>query len=221
MAVSALIEVGTRDDWPVLLDLTNPGAIDLVGPNVLDIVRAWCAALMTATEHGNCELLTTKSTADSLFPELGTPTVIRATSNPEALFRNVEAEILTRPRTLSEADLATAAAYREAHREDPFPLVLVIIDEVPEALRGRWKSIIEAAPRLGIGVLTLAVEGAATARIATDAGRRVFAASPEELNERLCHSTLFGLEGLEATELLSDRGNSPRGRLRRRLTRVG
>jgi DNA-binding SARP family transcriptional activator len=197
-----LIEVGTRDDGPVFLDLTNPGAVNLVGPNVLDVVRAWCAALMTATEHGNCELLITKSTADSLFPELGPTTMIRAASNPEALIRNVEAEILTRTRTLFEADLANAAAYREARPEDPLPMVLVIVDEVPEALKGRWKKFVEATPRLGIGFLTLGIEGAATAQIATDAGRRVSAASPEKLQERLCHSTLFGLEGVEATELL-------------------
>jgi DNA-binding SARP family transcriptional activator len=197
-----LIEVGTRDDRPVLLDLTNPGAVDLIGPNVLDVVRAWCAALMTATEHGHCELLTTTSTADSLFPELAPTTMIRATSNPEALIRNAEAEILTRTRTLFEADLANAAAYREARPEDPLPLVLVIVDEVPEALRGRWRTITEPAARLGIGFLTLGIEDAATAHISTDAGRRVSAASPEELQEKLCRSTLFGLEGPEATELL-------------------
>jgi DNA-binding SARP family transcriptional activator len=197
-----LIEVGTRDDGPVLLDLTKPGAVDLVGPNVLDVVRAWCAALMTATEHGSCELLTTESTANSLFPQLAPTTMIRAMSNPETLFRNVEAEILTRTRTLFEAELANAAAYRKARPEDPLPLVLVIIDEVPEALRGRWRRIVEATPRLGIGFLTLGIEEAATAQIATDASRRVSAASPEELQEKLYDSTLFGLEGLEATELL-------------------
>jgi DNA-binding SARP family transcriptional activator len=183
------------------LDLNLLGILDLVGPSALNIVRAWCVALMTADERGRCELLTTKSAAQSLFPDLATTTMIRTTNNPEALVRMVEAEILGRSRSLSDAGLPDATAYRKARPEDPFPFLLIVIDEIPETLKGRWRAIIEAT-RVGICILTLSVEEARAAQIATDANRQVTSVSPAELNEKLRHSTLFGLQGFEATELM-------------------
>jgi DNA-binding SARP family transcriptional activator len=198
-----LIEVGTRVDGPVLLDLTSPGVVDLVGPKVLEVVRAWCAALMTATERGSCEILTTKPTAHSLFPDLAPTTMIQAANSPEALLRTLEAEILGRSRSLTDADLPDATAYRQARPEDPFPVILVVIDEVPVTLKGRLRAIIETTPRVGIGLVTMGVEAAGAAQIATDGNRLVTSAAPAELNDALRHSTLFGLQGFEATELIS------------------
>ena len=197
-----VLEVGTRNDQPVLLDLNRLGHLDLAGPSALNIVRAWCVALMTANERGSCELLTTKPTARSLFPDLTPTTMIRATNDPEALVRMVEAEILGRSRSLADADLADVSAYRQARPEDPFPFILVVLDELPETLQARRRAIIEAIPRVGIGILTLGVEASA-ARIATDANRQVISASPAELNDKLFHSMLFGLQGFEATELIA------------------
>ena len=197
-----VLEVGTRNDQPVFLDLNRLGHLDLAGPSALNIVRAWCVAVMTAHEPGSCELLMTNPTAHSLFHDLTPTTMIRATNDPETLIRMVEAEILGRSRSLADADLSDVSAYRQARPEDPFPFILVVLDELPETLQARWRAIIEAIPRVGMGLLTLGVEPSA-AQITTDASRQVISASPAELNDTLCHSMLFGLQGFEATELIA------------------
>ena len=123
---SGLIDIGTRGEEQVSLDLGAHGVLGVAGSASEDVVRYWCTALLTHAGEGNAEVLTSASLASSLFPGLGSTNAIRAVSSPGVLLRSLEAEVMGRSRQLADADVPDAASYRTACPEDPLPYLLVV-----------------------------------------------------------------------------------------------
>ena len=196
------LEIGIREDESVFLDLTPLGALSIAGPTTDDVVRAWCAALLTAAGPGAAEILTTTRLAASLLPGLHPTTALRAVDSSGALLRMVEAEIVGRTRQLDDADLPNAASYRAARPEDPLPFLLAIVDQVPDPAADRWRAVSDSAARLDVAVIVLSSRKPFAEQITIDATRTVTSASTEELIDLLQEATLFGLDRYEAVELV-------------------
>jgi DNA-binding SARP family transcriptional activator len=198
-----VLDIGVKDQQLVSLDLTRTGTVELYGPRAHAIARSWCAVLLTAGERGSFEVLTTKSTANSLFPDLLPTTSMRTAGSMDELLRGIELEIISRSRVLADADVHDAAIYRETRPEDPLPFVLVVIDELSDSQRRRWHALSEEAHNVGLGVVILQGGSGSPTQIVTDARFLVTSASPGHLDEQLGHATLFGLEGVEAAEIVN------------------
>jgi DNA-binding SARP family transcriptional activator len=196
------LEVGTRDDESVSLNLASLGAVNLVGPSANNVVRAWCAAVLTAAGPGGAEILTTVSVVDDLFSDLRPTPAIRSVSSSEALLGGLEAEIVGRSRQLDDADVPDAASYRAARPEDPLPFLLGVVDQAPGISTARWRALCDSAGRLDVAVIVLGNHQLGTTQIATDSTRTVTSASPADLKQQLEGAMLFGLDTHEARELI-------------------
>jgi DNA-binding SARP family transcriptional activator len=196
------LEIGIRDDAPVFLDLATVSTLNLAGPGVDEVIRAWCASFIAAGSPGTAEILTTAPMAATLFPGLHPTTALRTADNPESLLRSLEAEIVGRSRQLDDADVSDAASYRAARPEDPLPSLFAIVDEVSEKTMTRWQGVFRLAGRLDIVVIILGHDTLVPAQIIIDLDHCVTSASPGELDARLRGAKLFGLNGNEAAELI-------------------
>jgi DNA-binding SARP family transcriptional activator len=197
-----VLEVGCNDDGLVCLDLSLHQSVNLEGPRSFEIARTWSAALLTSSEPGDAELLATTSTMARLFPGLPPKAALRTALGLEALLQCIEAEVLNRTRILADADLPDLVSYRVAWPEDPIPFVLVIVDEPTEDVRERWHAISRTMAGLDMCVLAVGGGDPLTPQVATDEALMVTSASPAELHEIVGGAVLFGLEDLEAAELL-------------------
>ena len=210
-----VVEIGIKDGDTVSLDLTAVGVLSVSGPVVHEVVRAWCAAFLTSAGPAAVEVLISVQLAATLFPGLGPTMTIRTIGTDEALLGCVEAEIIGRSRRLAEDDLPDAASYRTAHPEDPLPFLVVIVDQVPDALATRWHAVCESAGRLDVAVVMVGDGVPGTSRIITDSDYTVSGASPDLLDMALRGASLFRLGPTEASELIgqvvASRDDGPEG----------
>ena len=196
------LEVGTRNGATVTVETTDLSGIALCGQATDDIARALVAGLLVRAGPGAFEVLLTARLAERLLPGLGPDAAIRRAKASDDLARAVEAEMIARTRRLDTAEAIDAMSYREANPENPLPLLVVFLDEVPDDSIGRWVALVGGSARLGIAVVYLGRSPAAIGQLSVDASRTVTNADPPALAEHLAGAQLFGLRGDEVVELL-------------------
>jgi DNA-binding SARP family transcriptional activator len=196
------LEVGTRDGATVTVDTADLSGIAIYGQATDDIARALVAGLLVRAGPGAFEVLLTARLAERLLPGLGPDAAIRRAKASDDLARAVEAEVIARTRRLDAAEALDAMSYREANPENPLPLLVVLLDGVPDDSIGRWAALLGGSARLGISVVFLGHSPAAIGRLSVDASRTVTNADPPALAEHLAGAQLFGLRADEAVELL-------------------
>jgi DNA-binding SARP family transcriptional activator len=196
------LELGARNGATVTVEITDLSDLSLCGPATHDIARALLASLLVRAGPGAVEALLTATLADQLLPGLGTNRGLRRAKTADDLIRAVEGETIARTRRLDAAEAPDAASFRNANPENPLPLLLVIVDDVPDVSLGRWAALVGGSARLGIAMVSIGERQAATGRLCTDASRTVTHAEPPSLAERLVGAQLFGLRGDEAVEVL-------------------
>lgn len=196
------LDLGTRDGQTITIDVTDLSGTAISGPATDDIFRALLAALIVRAGPGAAEVLLTAGLAERLLPGATADPAIRRAPGPDDVARAIEAEMITRTRRLDAAEVADAANYREANPENPLPLLVAVVDDLPQESLGRWVALLTTAVRVGIAVVFLGDTSAATGRLVTDPGRTVTDAHPPGLAERLGCLQLFGLRADEAVELL-------------------
>ena len=196
------LEVGTRNGETVTVEITDLSGVAVCGPATDDIARAPLASLLVRAGPGAAEALLTASLADRLLPGLGPNRELRRAKTADDLIRAVEAETIARTRRLDAAEAPDAASFRAANPENPLPLLLVILDDVPDVSLGRWAALVGGSARLGIAMVFIGESQAATRRLYADFSRTVTHAEPPALVEQLVGTQLFGLRGDEAVELL-------------------
>ncbi|MGH9089160.1 MAG: LysM peptidoglycan-binding domain-containing protein, partial [Acidimicrobiales bacterium] len=196
------LEIGTREGAPVLVEMTDLSGLALCGPGSDDIARAVVAGLLVRAGPGAVEVLLTADLAERLLPGLRPDPAVRRAATIDNAARAVEAEIITRCRRLDSVGASDAATFRAANPENPLPLLVALLDDVPDTSLGRWSALVEGSARLGIAILFLGDSPAGTGRLVSDASRAVTDAEPTALAGRLTGVQLFGLRGDEAVELL-------------------
>ena len=196
------LEVGTRNGATVTVETTDLSGIAVCGQVTDDIARALVAGLLVRAGPGASEVLLTARLAERLLPGLGPDAAIRRAKASDDLVRAVEAEMITRTRRLDAAEALDAMSYREANPENPLPLLVVFLDEVPDDSIGRWAALVGGSARLGISVVFLGHSPAAIGRLSVDVSRTVTNADPPALARHLAGAQLFGLRADEAVELL-------------------
>jgi DNA-binding SARP family transcriptional activator len=196
------IEIGTRDDEPVTLDVTDLSGVALTGPATDPVARALLAALVVRAGPRAAEVLLTEDLAARLLPGLDPNPDMRVATDNDHAARIVEAERIARTRRLTGVDAPDAQRFRTENPENPLPALLVLLDDLPDESVGRWSALLDGAPRLGIAIVFLADNSAAARRLVLDPERTVVTAAPADLAERLGGVVLFGLEAGEAVELL-------------------
>ncbi|MDA8070982.1 MAG: BTAD domain-containing putative transcriptional regulator [Actinomycetota bacterium] len=195
------LEVGTRDSTPVTIEVTELSGIALQGPPVDDVARALVAGLLVRAVPGASEVLLTNALADRLFPGLGPDWSLRRVDSLDHLARVVEAERIGRARRLARVDAPDAVRFRHDNPENPLPLLVVPIDDVPGESRGRWAALLADAPRLGIAVVLLDDTPIATGRLDLDADGVVLGAVGQGATT-IAGAALYRLRADEAVELL-------------------
>jgi DNA-binding SARP family transcriptional activator/LysM repeat protein len=196
------LEVGTRDGATVTVETTDLSGIALCGQATDDIARALVASLLVRAGPGAAEVFLTARLAERLLPGLGPDAAIRRAKAPDDLARAVEAEMIARTRRFDAAEARDAMSYREANPENPLPLLVVFLDEVPDDSIGRWAALVGGSSRLGISVVFLGHSPAAIGRLSVDASRTVTDADPPAPARHLAGARLFGLRADEAVALL-------------------
>jgi DNA-binding SARP family transcriptional activator len=196
------LEVGTRNGATVTVETTDLSGVAVCGQGTDDIARALVAGLLVRAGPGAAEVLLTARLAERLLPGLGPDAAIRRAKASDDLARAVEAEMIARTRRLDAAEAPDAVSYREANPENPLPLLVVLLDDVPDDSIGRWAALLGGSARLGIAVVFLGHSPAAIGRLSVDASRTVTNADPPALAEQLAGAQLFGLRADEAVELL-------------------
>jgi DNA-binding SARP family transcriptional activator len=196
------LEVGTRNGATVTVEITDLSGIALCGQATDDIARALVAGLLVRAGPGAFEVLLSVRLAERLLPGLGPDAAIRRAKASDDLARAVEAEMIARTRRLDAAEAPDAMSYREANPENPLPLLVVLLDEVPDDSIGRWAALVGASARLGIAVVFFGHNPCAIGRLAVDASHTITNADPPALAEHLAGAQLFGLRADEAVDLL-------------------
>ena len=196
------VEIGTRDGQPFNLEVTDLSGLALTGPTTDMVARALLAALVVRAGPQAAEVLLTQDLSERLLPGLAPDPDMRVAADAHQAARVVETERIARTRRLAGVDAPDAERFRTENPENPLPALLVLLDEPPNESLGRWSALLDGAPRLGIAILFLGDNPAATGRIVLDAERTVVTTEPFGLAERVGGVVLFGLEAGEAVELL-------------------
>jgi len=203
------IDVGTRNGETVTVEITDLSGMAITGPASDDIARALIGALLARAGPGAAEVLLTIDLAERLLPNLASDDTIRRTESADDMARAIEAEMIARTRRLAVAEMPDATSYRVAIPENPLPFLLAVLVDLPEESVGRWSALLAGSRHLGIAVLSLVVNRAATGRLVTDADRTVTEVTPHPLGEQFAGAQLFGLRADEAAELLDAVADSP------------
>jgi DNA-binding SARP family transcriptional activator len=196
------IDIGTRHGETVTIEITDLSGMAITGPASDDIARAVIGALLARAGPGAAEVLLTIDLAERLLPGLAADDTIRRTESTDDMARAIEAEMIARTRRLAGAEIPNATSYRVGVPENPLPLLLAVIDELPAESVGRWSALLAGAPRLDVAVLFLAANRAATGQLVTDANRTITEGTPHSLAEQLAGARLFGLRADEAVDVL-------------------
>ena len=196
-----LLEVGVRHATAVDVEVAELSGVAVHGPGADEVVRALLAGLLVRAGRGAAEVVLSLAAAERLVPGLPAAAAIRCLG-PDQAARVVEVERIARTRRLEAAGAKDAASFRHDNPENPLPLLLVVVCDLPAESLGRWSGLLGDAGRLGICVLFLDDTPAATGRLRLGAGRTVADAEPAALAERLSGAQLHGLRADEAVELL-------------------
>jgi DNA-binding SARP family transcriptional activator len=196
------LEVGTRAGECVTVELTDLSGVALSGPASDDIARAIVAGLVVRAGPGAAEILLTTSLGDRLLPGLSSDRAIRRAKTLDDLARAVQSEIVARTRRLDSAEAPDGMSYRAANPENPLPLLVALLDDVPADSVGQWSALLNGAGRLAIAIVLLGDSPCASGHLSADASRTVTEADPPALADCLSGAQLFGLRAEEAVELL-------------------
>jgi DNA-binding SARP family transcriptional activator/LysM repeat protein len=196
------IDIGTRNGEIVTIEITDLSGMAITGPASDDIARGLIGALLARAGPGAAEVLLTIDLAERLLPDLAPDDTIRRTESTDDMARAIEAEMIARTRRLAAADAPDATSYRMAVPENPLPLLLAVLVDVPEESMGRWSALLVSSSRLDIAVLFLAANRVATVQLVADVNRSVTDVTSHLLAEKLTGAQLFGLRADEATEVL-------------------
>ncbi len=196
------VEIGTRDGQPFTVEVTDLSGLAVTGPSTDPVARSLLAALVVRAGSGAAEVLLAQDLAERLLPGLDPNPDMRVAADAVQAARIVEAERIARTRRLAGVDAPDAERFRIENPENPLPALLVLLDDLSDESLGRWSALLDGAPRLGIAILFLTDNPAATGRLVLDIERTVITAEPADLAERLGGVALFGLEAGEAVELL-------------------
>jgi DNA-binding SARP family transcriptional activator len=196
------IDIGTRKGEIVTIEVTDLSGIAIIGSACDDIARALIGALLARAGPGAAEVVLTTELAERLLPGLEPDPAIRRVQRTDDVARAIEAETMARTRRLAAAEAPDATSYRLAIPENPLPLLLAVLDDLPEESLGRWSALLASGPRLDIAVLFLAANPAATGQMVADASRTVTEVAPHPLAEQLAGAQLFGLRADDTVEVL-------------------
>jgi DNA-binding SARP family transcriptional activator len=204
-----LIEVGHRGDETVSLALGDWPGLRLSGPGAEPALRAWLATLVTRDGPYAAEILVAgDSLFERLLPDVSLPSV-RQLETVDSLLSWLEAAALRRARRLEEADAPDANAYRRQCPADPFPLLLGLVDGVPDGVKSRWSAAMTTARRVGVAAVVLAdrldnvlAAGPAGPRLVVAEDGVVEQASLVALADVLVGGSLFQLDRATAADLL-------------------
>jgi DNA-binding SARP family transcriptional activator len=158
--------------------------------------------LVVRAGPGAVEILLTTSLGDRLLPGLGSDRAIRRAKTVDDLARAMQSEIVARTRRLDSAEAPDAMSYRTANPENPLPLLVALLDDVPADSVGQWSALLNGAGRLAIAILFLGDSPCVAGHLSADASRTVTEADPPALAECLTGAQLFGLRADEAVEVL-------------------
>jgi DNA-binding SARP family transcriptional activator len=197
------LEIATRDNENITVEINDLSGIALVGPASFDIARAIVAGLLVRAGPGAAEVILTSNLAERLLPGLVADRSVRLATTIDKAARSVQAERIARTRRLDNVGASDAASFRAANPENPHPALLVLLDELPDDAIGRWAALVDGAARLGIAVLFLGDTPAATGHLVTDASRTVTHIDRQPVSQDLSASQLYGLRAEEAVELLA------------------
>jgi hypothetical protein len=197
------LDVASRGDEVVTIELTDLSGVALDGPGVDDVTRALVTALLVRAVPGATEVLLTDDLAERLLPGLASYRALRRVATADQAARAVESERVTRSRRFEAAGAVDATQFRAENPENPLPLLLVLLDALPAESLGRWTALVADAPRLAICVVSLVPSPIAAGQLRIDVGRRVLDATPVDRVGALLGTHLFGLRADEATEVLA------------------
>ncbi|MBV9662022.1 MAG: LysM peptidoglycan-binding domain-containing protein [Acidimicrobiales bacterium] len=196
------LEIGTRNGVPVAVEVTDLSGLALIGPVVDDVARALVAALLVRAVPGATEILLTTDTADRLLPGLAADRALRRVDDSDHMARAVEAERIARTRRMAGVDASDAATFRHDNPENPLPLLLVLLGQVPTESHGRWAALLADASHLGIALIFLGSSPLATSRLTLDASATATGVEGDGGVRDLAGMSLYQLRADEATELL-------------------
>jgi DNA-binding SARP family transcriptional activator len=196
------LEIGTRNGVAVTVDVTDLSGLALLGPVVDDVVRALVAGLLVRAVPGATEILLTAETADRLLPGLTADRAVRRVEDHDQVARVVEAERIARSRRMAGVDAPDAATFRHDNPENPLPLLVVLLDQVPVESHGRWAALLADAARLGIAIVFLGPSRLAVSRVTFDAIGTATDVEGDSSARELDGVTLYRLRADEATELI-------------------
>ena len=203
-----LLAVAHRGGHEVRLALGDWPGLRLCGPGAEAALRAWIAALVTRDGPYAAEILVPAELGERLLPGIELPSV-RRLDGIDRLLTMLEAAAIGRTRRLENAEVPDASAYRHRSPEDPFPLLLAVVDDLPASTEARWSAVMAAANRLGFATVVLgaADEGEPTLGVGqpgvvVGADGTVRDAAPGSLGELLAGATLFQLDAVTAADLL-------------------
>ena len=118
-------------DPVVAVDWTEAPILQLAGDGAVDVARALLA--MAILDHpGTTDVLLVGTGLQDLFPGATASPHVRQLTSPAAAAEHVQLEVISRTRTLFDADVRDAATYRTLNPEDPFPALLVVLDQPPD-----------------------------------------------------------------------------------------
>ena len=186
-------------DWP---------GLRLCGPGAEGALRAWIAELVTHDGPYAAEILVPAELGERLLPGIELPSV-RRLDGIERLLTRLEAAAIGRTRRLEDAEVPDASTYRHRSPEDPFPLLLAVVGELPAGAEARWSAVMAAANRLGFAAVVLGTAdesepplGVEQPDVVVGADGTVRDAAPGPLGELLTGTTLFQVDAATAADLL-------------------
>jgi DNA-binding SARP family transcriptional activator len=190
------IEIGTRGDEPVTVELTDLSGVALVGPTSDDVVRAIVAALLVRAEPGAAAVLLPEALALDLLPGLEASMAVRRTGTVGQTASALESERVTRARWLDAADVEHVETFRTQNPEHPFPSLLALVgDPSDHETLGRLRALARDSPRFGMTIIFVGAGSDYGPVLVLDKSRRVVKADG-----------FLELEGTELFGLLPDEG---------------
>ncbi len=191
-------DLAVRGQTPISPAWTDYPVLHISGPAAGYIARVQLLAALTAHE-GTVDILVAADLTSRLLPDNPAGLQLRQLPNTTTLSRALDAELLGRRRRLADADLPTAADYRQEHPEDPLPALLVLTDALPRGL--------EPANLAGLDVGVLLVGQAHSADggalLQTGPGGAIEHAQPQDLAQQLDGAQLYRLTATDAQILLT------------------
>ena len=202
-----VIEVASRADEAVRIGMCDWPGLVVTGPGADAALRAWVATLVTRNGPYGAEIVIPDHMYAALLGDLVLPSVRRA-DNTEAAIERLETTIIGRRRQLEEADVDDAVAYRERFPEDPLPMILAVLDVIPDHLATRLRQVNAVGSVLGLATIVMTPTPTESSTVsdpilAVDAHGTVQEARPTALSEHLVDARLFQVGSSEVVELLT------------------